>query len=71
MRRAGAAALCSTPASKPSPSHPPRLLYQFNQPTDRPFSFCVFNNVAVAAAHAMEAHGLERVAVVDFDVHHG
>jgi acetoin utilization deacetylase AcuC-like enzyme len=33
--------------------------------------FCVFNNVAVAAAHAMEAHGLERVAIVDFDVHHG
>jgi acetoin utilization deacetylase AcuC-like enzyme len=33
--------------------------------------FCLFNNVAVAAAHAMEAHGLSRVAIVDFDVHHG
>ena len=33
--------------------------------------FCFFNNVAVAAAHALEAHGLERVAIVDFDVHHG
>ncbi len=33
--------------------------------------FCFFNNVAVGAAHALEAHGLERVAVVDFDVHHG
>jgi acetoin utilization deacetylase AcuC-like enzyme len=33
--------------------------------------FCVFNNVAVAAAHALAAHGLERVAIVDFDVHHG
>ncbi len=33
--------------------------------------FCIFNNVAVAAAHAVEAHGLERVAIVDFDVHHG
>ncbi len=33
--------------------------------------FCLFNNVAVGAAHAMEAHGLERVAIVDFDVHHG
>ncbi|TYB83167.1 histone deacetylase family protein [Maritimibacter fusiformis] len=33
--------------------------------------FCLFNNIAVAAAHAMEAHGLERVAIVDFDVHHG
>ena len=33
--------------------------------------FCLFNNVAVAAAHALERHGLDRVAVVDFDVHHG
>lgn len=33
--------------------------------------FCFFNNVAVAAAHALGAHGLERVAIVDFDVHHG
>lgn len=33
--------------------------------------FCFFNNVAVAAAHALETHGLARVAIVDFDVHHG
>jgi acetoin utilization deacetylase AcuC-like enzyme len=33
--------------------------------------FCIFNNVAVAVAHALEQHGLERVAIVDFDVHHG
>ena len=33
--------------------------------------FCLFNSVAVAAAHALEAHGLSRVAIVDFDVHHG
>jgi acetoin utilization deacetylase AcuC-like enzyme len=33
--------------------------------------FCFFNNVAVAAMHALAAHGLQRVAVVDFDVHHG
>lgn len=33
--------------------------------------FCFFNNIAVAAAHALKAHGLERVAIVDFDVHHG
>ncbi|MHB1187631.1 histone deacetylase family protein [Thiobacillus sp.] len=33
--------------------------------------FCIFNNVAVAAAHALAAHGLARVAIVDFDVHHG
>jgi acetoin utilization deacetylase AcuC-like enzyme len=38
---------------------------------DRPMGFCLFNNVAIGAAHALEAHGLERVAVLDFDVHHG
>jgi len=37
----------------------------------RAMGFCFFNNVAVGAAHALEAHGLQRVAVVDFDVHHG
>ena len=37
----------------------------------RPMGFCLFNNVAVGARHAIEAHGLERVAVLDFDVHHG
>ena len=33
--------------------------------------FCFFNNVAVAARHALDVHGLARVAVIDFDVHHG
>jgi acetoin utilization deacetylase AcuC-like enzyme len=33
--------------------------------------FCLFNSIAVGAAHALAAHGLARVAVVDFDVHHG
>ena len=33
--------------------------------------FCIFNNIAAAAAQALDGHGLERVAIVDFDVHHG
>ncbi|MBK5941505.1 histone deacetylase family protein [Halochromatium roseum] len=37
----------------------------------RSMGFCFFNNVAVGAAHAMNAHGLKRIAIVDFDVHHG
>jgi acetoin utilization deacetylase AcuC-like enzyme len=37
----------------------------------RPMGFCLFNNAAVAALHAREARGVQRVAVVDFDVHHG
>ncbi|WP_290648019.1 histone deacetylase family protein [Aquisalimonas sp.] len=38
---------------------------------DHAMGFCLFNNVAVAAAHARAVHHIERVAVVDFDVHHG
>ncbi|MEP6824802.1 MAG: histone deacetylase family protein [Ramlibacter sp.] len=37
----------------------------------RSMGFCVINQVAVGALHALERHGLERVAIVDFDVHHG
>jgi acetoin utilization deacetylase AcuC-like enzyme len=36
-----------------------------------PMGFCLFNNIAIGAAHALAAHDLKRVAIVDFDVHHG
>ncbi|HXE49063.1 MAG TPA: histone deacetylase family protein, partial [Ramlibacter sp.] len=38
---------------------------------DRSMGFCFFNNVAIGAKYALERHGLQRVAIVDFDVHHG
>jgi acetoin utilization deacetylase AcuC-like enzyme len=38
---------------------------------DTAMGFCLFNNIAVAAMHALSQHGLERVAIADFDVHHG
>lgn len=39
--------------------------------SNRSMGFCIFNNVAVAAAHARATHGIKRVAILDFDVHHG
>jgi acetoin utilization deacetylase AcuC-like enzyme len=38
---------------------------------DQAMGFCFFNNAAIAVLHALEAHGLQRVAIIDFDVHHG
>ncbi|HEX5923390.1 MAG TPA: histone deacetylase [Baekduia sp.] len=55
----------------------PRLAVSVHRPPghhaeiNRSMGFCLFNNVAVAARHARDAHGVERVLIVDFDVHHG
>ena len=38
---------------------------------DKAMGFCLFNNIAVAAAHALKEYGFQRIAIVDFDVHHG
>ena len=39
--------------------------------TQRAMGFCLFNNVAIAAKYALKKYGLERIAIIDFDVHHG
>lgn len=59
MRSEVAAAFCNV---RPPGHHAER---------HRAMGFCMFNNVAVGAAHALAAHGIERVAILDFDVHHG
>jgi len=38
---------------------------------DKAYGFCIYNNTATAAKYAIEAHGLERVLIVDWDIHHG
>lgn len=56
---------------------PPRKAFVAMRPPghhaerNRPMGFCLFSNVAIAALHALQAHGASRVAVLDFDVHHG
>ena len=49
-------------ASRPPGHHAERM---------RAMGFCFFNNAAIAARHAQQKHGLERIAIVDWDVHHG
>ncbi len=72
--RAAGAAVAAVDASLVGPS--PRAFCAVRPPGhhatfDAAMGFCLFNNIAVAALHALDAHGLERVAIVDFDVHHG
>jgi acetoin utilization deacetylase AcuC-like enzyme len=57
-RRARSAFVCTRP-----PGH--------HAERDRAMGFCLFDNIAVAARHAQDRHGVERVAIVDWDVHHG
>lgn len=59
MRNEVAAAFCNV---RPPGHHAER---------HRAMGFCIFNNIAVGAAHAMAAHAIERVAILDFDAHHG
>lgn len=59
MRQEVSAAFCSV---RPPGHHAERA---------RAMGFCIFNNIAVGAAHALAEHRLERLAIVDFDVHHG
>jgi acetoin utilization deacetylase AcuC-like enzyme len=73
---AGVAAVDAVIISAQQGGTPPRAFCAVRPPGHHAtpsvaMGFCLFNSIAVAAAHALEAHGLSRVAIVDFDVHHG
>jgi acetoin utilization deacetylase AcuC-like enzyme len=57
--------------------HNPQSIFAFVRPpghhaeADRAMGFCLFNNIAIAAAYAKEKHGLKRTLIVDWDLHHG
>ena len=75
--KAAGAALSAVDAVVDSGETSPDSLFAMIRPPghhatpDRPMGFCLFNNAAVAARYAVERHGLQRVAVLDWDVHHG
>ncbi|MCW5636652.1 MAG: histone deacetylase family protein [Rubrivivax sp.] len=80
LRAAGAAVAATDDILGPAPAGaapaPTRAFCAVRPPghhatRDEAMGFCFFNNVAVAARHALDVHGLQRVAIVDFDVHHG
>jgi acetoin utilization deacetylase AcuC-like enzyme len=52
-------------------ARPPGHHAESGRSADSPWGFCLFNHVAVAARYAQRHHGVERVAILDFDVHHG
>lgn len=50
-----------------APTRPPG----HHAPPNRPMGFCLFNNIAVLARYLVDIHGIKKVAILDFDVHHG
>ncbi len=76
LKAAGAALSAVDAVAEPDGSGPDSLFAMIRPPghhatPDRAMGFCLFNNAAVAARYAVERHGFERVAVLDWDVHHG